>query len=84
MVPMAIENICVSTKSVWFIASNVVIEVVQSGFICSVISIEFNWTVLHKRTEADRRFACNQCPMKFFDLDHLERHKVSHNGIKSE
>lgn len=39
-------------------------------------------TECHNQTEADRRHACNQCPMKFFRPADLRNHEKKHLGIK--
>lgn len=41
-------------------------------------------TERHNRTEADRRFACKLCPMKFFNSTNLKSHVNKHFGVKSK
>lgn len=34
---------------------------------------------IHTRTEADRRYECKACPMKFFNSKGLKKHLIVHN-----
>lgn len=41
-------------------------------------------TEIHTRTEADRRFECKYCPMKFFDPKDVKKHEQKHFNTKRE
>lgn len=39
-------------------------------------------TKVHRRKDSDRKFACDQCELKFFIVSDLKAHQRSHTSIK--